>query len=128
MKEKCIDYFKNPNSYNGTNKAKFEALRNALIRNQIWGKWSNGNTWANTTKLALFHSTRDEVVPLVNYTRAIEKMGQNFHGWKYNSTTTYGHIWTGCWFYAWYEIDLVNAVLEQNTMDQQEEEIGGLLF
>lgn len=128
VKEECIDYFKNPNSYNGTNKAKFEALRNALIRNQIWGKWSNGNTWANTTKLALFHSTRDEVVPLVNYTRAIEKMGQNFHGWKYNSTTTYGHIWTGCWFYAWYEIDLVNAVLEQNTMDQQEEEIGGLLF
>jgi hypothetical protein len=127
VKQSCIDYFNDPDGYNGENREKYEALRNALIRNCVWGPWSQTDKWVNTTNLALFHSTRDEVVPFVNYTNAKSRL-QNMHGWQYNSTVTYGHIYTGCWFYLKYEIKLVKMVLEQDYMDEGEETVGGILF
>lgn len=121
--------FYQPKSDGNKTIEKYEALFKALKRNQIWGEWSVPRTqpWQNETNLVLFHSTKDEVVPFINYENALKHL-RNYHGYRYNAHMVYGHIWTGRIFYLHYEIDVVQKLLSSDTMDNLEESIGGLIF
>ena len=130
VKAEVLNYFKNRDALKGDPKnQKYEALYQALERNKIWGEWSVPRTqpWKNETNLVLFHSTKDEVVPYVNYERALENL-RNYYGYRYNAHLVYGHIWTGRIFYLHYEIDVVQKLLSDDHMDNLEEVIGGIIF
>ena len=130
VKAEVLNYFKNRDALKGDPKnQKYEALYQALERNKIWGEWSvpKPQPWKNETNLVLFHSTKDEVVPYVNYERALENL-RNYYGYRYNAHLVYGHIWTGRIFYLHYEIDVVQKLLSDDHMDNLEEVIGGIIF
>ena len=129
VKENCIQYFEHPNTYAGADKEKYEALRNALMRNRVWGDWPTaGEGWNRTKPVVLFHGIRDEVVPFVNYDNAKSFLKNNYFGQKHNAGWAYGHIWVGTFFYAWYEVDLVEKLLNNDRLDGREVEVGGIIF
>lgn len=101
---------------------KCKALYKALEMNVIT------NDWTPSAPTLVFHSTRDEVVPFVNYTSVAGKITSSyFKGIKYVAGT-YTHVSTGSAFYAWYETDLAKSLLNGKWKSYSSEQRWGGTF
>ncbi|MGL5957134.1 MAG: alpha/beta hydrolase family protein [Phocaeicola sp.] len=68
--------------------------------------------WVPEEPLYFFHSTRDEVVPFVNYQSAMKAFPETYvKGIEYASTSTFTHVNSGSAFYLHNEGDYVNEIL-----------------
>ena len=104
---------------------KCEALYKALEMNIIT------RDWTPSKPNIVFHSTRDEVVPFVNYESVYDVNNNNnkFYGFKYQSKKTYTHVGTGKSFYMLYESGYARALLKDKLSDySRENQVGGSLW
>ena len=104
---------------------KCEALYKALEMNIIT------RDWTPSKPNIVFHSTRDEVVPFVNYESVYDVNNNNnkFYGFKYQSKKTYTHVGAGKSFYMLYESGYARALLKDKLSDySRENQVGGSLW
>lgn len=106
MRPEVIEYFKKcTNGRKAAGQPKLVALYDALDMNNL----TKG--WTAVEPVFMFHSTRDEVVPFVNYQSAIDQFGNYGKGIKYRNSSTYAHTSTGTKFFVTYEPKYVKEVL-----------------
>lgn len=107
MRPEAIEYFTN-GSTSSEYSEKMKAIENALEMNNLTLSWQPQHP------MVVFHSTKDEVVPFVNYEKASARFyNSNFKGMQYESKT-YTHIGTGSSFFAIYEGPLTRKLLNNS--------------
>lgn len=107
-----IDYF-NGKVVSSKTRNKMEDMTRALSMNNLTELFG----WQPQHPMFVFHSTRDEVVPVVNLECAYEVFtNENFKGVAYHANT-YTHVGTGKAFYAVYEGLLWKALVKNTTSE-----------
>lgn len=130
VKNSCVNYFKSPSTYTGTDKPKYEALKKALERNAVWGPWTmlGKSGWHPHKPTTLFHSFYDETVPYQNYISAKNHLSTSYYGQTYSTLVTQGHVWTGVWWYVFYELGPIQKILDGTINTPYEDFVGGLML
>lgn len=121
IKPEVLEWVKNYSETGSTANApaKCIALKKALDANNLC------KGWTPTHHLIVDHSTRDEIVPFVNYEELADENGSiwksnNFQGEMYKSYKTYTHVGSATAFYAHYQdvytSDLLNNKFESKSI------------
>lgn len=97
FRDGVIAYFKDGTVTGDVPEAKLKALENALKENALtYGGWMPE---AGSREYLLFHSTRDNIVPFINYETVLAAWGQDrFIGYPYEDETYWSHQDAGAQF------------------------------
>ncbi len=97
----------------------FTAVANALEENNLTAK-----SWRPSHPLILFHSVNDEVVPFVNYERALSAMsGPNVHGVKFDTPQIQKHVMVGQAFFLSFAHTYVSDILDGDVASMPAEQV-----
>ena len=116
-----IEYFKNGTITGDVPEAKLKALEQALKENALtYGGWKPNGT--PTQAFYFFHSTQDEVVPIINYENVKNAWGTNLiYGDLYHSKFGSLHIGTGAHFFLLIAIPGVTSIFDQKWTPGEKE-------
>ena len=115
FKQEVIDFFRDGKVGDDVPADKLRALEQCLTENQLSYHWTPNEDSGFT----LFHSTKDEVVPISNLNTVADAWYNQedtskhpYCGYWYTSDTTYLHVDTGTFFYVKYCGGWVNDILD----------------
>ena len=123
IRPEVIQYFKGQ-EVSSEYLPKCEALYKALEMNVLM------RDWTPEKPTLIFHSTRDEVVPYVNYLSVLNATtytnNDHVKAFRYESKKTYTHVGTGSAFFMSYESDYAKALLSGKwSKYSREQQVGG---
>ena len=114
FKQGVIDYFKEGKVSGDVPVDKLQALEQCLTENQLHYRW----TPEKDSGFTLFHSTKDEVVPVCNLNAVDAAWSQSgdasalpFCGYWYSNSSSYLHLATGTDFYLKYSGGMVKDII-----------------